>query len=82
MRTSAALTDLKILVLSSSGHWNFNVAQFSKIDCVPARMMSRVESKEMNGLNGLTGLGPAEGEHNKQNAWAGPGPAAFDFRSE
>jgi threonine aldolase len=45
-------------------------------------MMSRVETKEMNGLNGPTGLEPAEGERKKQNAWAGPGPAAFDFRSE
>jgi hypothetical protein len=48
-------------------------------------MMSRVEPKEMNGFNGLndaTGLEPAQGEYKKQNAWAGPGDAAFDFRSE
>ena len=35
----------------------------------------------MKGLDGTTDLPPMDEIHAKQNAWSGPGPAAFDFRS-
>jgi threonine aldolase len=41
-----------------------------------------IQSEDMKGLNGTTGIEATSGEHKERNAWAGPGPAAFDFRSE
>ncbi|CZR53875.1 probable threonine aldolase [Phialocephala subalpina] len=38
--------------------------------------------KGINGLGGTTDLPPADGPQKQQNAWSGPGPAAFDFRSD
>jgi len=29
----------------------------------------------------LTDVAATNGNHTQQNAWSGPGPAAFDFRS-
>jgi hypothetical protein len=44
--------------------------------------MSTTEAQNgLNGLNGTTGLSPAEASQKQINAWSGPGPAAFDFRS-
>jgi hypothetical protein len=44
--------------------------------------MSTIKSEDLKGLNGTIGIEPAQGQHTLQSAWAGPGPAAFDFRSE
>jgi hypothetical protein len=44
--------------------------------------MSLAEAQEeTKGLSGTSDLAPAEENHKKINAWSGPGPAAFDFRS-
>jgi hypothetical protein len=44
--------------------------------------MSLAEAQEKTeGLSGTSDLPPAEEQHKKINAWSGPGPAAFDFRS-
>lgn len=40
-----------------------------------------VHGKDMKGLGGTTDLPPTDEVHTKHNAWSGPGPAAFDFRS-
>lgn len=40
------------------------------------------KKEEMKGLGGTTDLPPADTSHTAQNAWSGPGPAAFDFRSQ
>lgn len=48
----------------------------------PQQAQNGVNShKDLNGLGGTTDLPPAAGPHTQQNAWSGPGPAAFDFRS-
>lgn len=48
-----------------------------------ARRNSRVEGEEMKGLGGNEDMPHAkDGDGTKEfNAWSGPGPAAFDFRS-
>lgn len=44
--------------------------------------MSLAEAQEeTKGLSGTSDLGPTKEQHKKINAWSGPGPAAFDFRS-
>lgn len=45
-------------------------------------MSKRKAQDDLKGLNGATDLEPADGPHSTQNAWSGPGPAAFDFRSD
>lgn len=37
--------------------------------------------KKTLGLGGDTDLSPTNGPHKQINAWAAPGPSAFDFRS-
>jgi len=44
-------------------------------------MSAGVAPEELKGLGGTTGLLATSIHHEKQNAWSGPGPAAFDFRS-
>ena len=44
-------------------------------------MSKRKAQDDLKGLNGTTDLEPADGPLSKLNAWSGPGPAAFDFRS-
>ena len=41
-----------------------------------------IETEDLRGLNGTTGIAPTNEPHRKENAWSGPGPAAFDFRSK
>jgi hypothetical protein len=40
-----------------------------------------IKGEEMKGLGGTTDLPSTDEPHTKHNAWSGPGPAAFDFRS-
>lgn len=44
--------------------------------------MSSIETSDLAALNGPTGLTPATSHPTEINAWSGPGPAAFDFRSD
>ncbi|PQE04349.1 Threonine aldolase protein [Rutstroemia sp. NJR-2017a BBW] len=47
-------------------------------------MASRKEinTNDLQGLGGTEDLSPTPEPHHKINAWSGPGPAAFDFRSD
>ncbi|KAH6670590.1 pyridoxal phosphate-dependent transferase [Halenospora varia] len=54
--------------------------QYRYIVDMPKRKAPKGE--DLNNLGGATDLPPANGNHTKQNAWSGPGPAAFDFRSD
>jgi hypothetical protein len=52
------------------------------LDNVTAQELRKKQAQEnVEGLNGATNGPPAAGPHTKINAWSGPGPAAFDFRS-
>lgn len=53
----------------SNGHGNGN------------RATRELNGDALKGLGGTTDLPPTDEVHTKQNAWSGPGPAAFDFRS-
>jgi threonine aldolase len=44
-------------------------------------MASAIAKEDLIGLGGNEDLPARNGTHTKQNAWSGPGPAAFDFRS-
>ncbi|EPE31495.1 PLP-dependent transferase [Glarea lozoyensis ATCC 20868] len=45
--------------------------------------MSLAEAhEETKGLSGTSDLAPTQEQHKRINAWSGPGPAAFDFRSD
>ncbi len=44
-------------------------------------MSNGVAPEELRGLGGATDLLATSRHHEEQNAWSGPGPAAFDFRS-
>lgn len=52
--------------------------QARRFSNMPPKRKAEVETE---GLNGTTDLPPADEHHKKVNAWSGPGPAAFDFRS-
>lgn len=45
-------------------------------------MSSTIDKEDLAGLGGTTDLQVRNGTHTKLNAWSGPGPAAFDFRSD
>jgi hypothetical protein len=52
------------------------------LDNVTAQELQKKQAQEnVKGLNSATNSPPADGPHTKINAWSGPGPAAFDFRS-
>ena len=40
-----------------------------------------IHGEDVKGLGGTTDLPPTDEAPTKLNAWSGPGPAAFDFRS-
>lgn len=44
--------------------------------------MSPIKPSDLDALHGPTGVEPATSHPKQINAWSGPGPAAFDFRSD
>jgi hypothetical protein len=44
-------------------------------------VLKKQPQENVEGLNGAINGPPAAAPHTKINAWSGPGPAAFDFRS-
>lgn len=52
------------------------------LDNVTAQeLLKKPVQEKVEGLNGTASVPAADGQHIKINAWSGPGPAAFDFRS-
>jgi len=57
--------------------------QFRGFQGKASSLMSHpLQTEDLKGLNGPSGLEPTPGHHEQINAWSGPGPAAFDFRSD
>jgi hypothetical protein len=44
-------------------------------------LLKKQAQENVEGLNGTANFPPAGGQYVEINAWSGPGPAAFDFRS-
>lgn len=82
---SQHLSQARVLHISSPHPWRFSYTLRNQQQYHSQLNMTEHNThqlKDLDGLNGTTGTPPAPRPHHEQNAWSGPGPAAFDFRSK